>query len=73
MNDFTAPSPQNINLNTLDDEQIKKIIADGYKLLDQRKREKEKKVKEQIKTMAQEAGIKVSFSESTTRKRAKAS
>jgi len=47
---------------------IKQIIAHGYKLLDRRKRQHEKMIKEQIKKMAVEAGIKVSFSNKTTRK-----
>ena len=49
-------------LGSMSDDEIKQVIATGYKLLDHRKRQHEKKVKEQIKKMAIEAGIKVSFS-----------
>lgn len=58
-----------INLNTLDDDAIKSLISDGYKLLDRRKREREKAIKEQIKKLADSEGIKVSFRETTTRKK----
>ena len=58
-----------INLNTFDDEAIKNLISDGYKLLDRRKREREKAIKEQIKKLADSEGIKVSFRETTTRKK----
>ena len=55
-------------LENMSDNEIKQIIAHGYKLLDRRKRQHEKMIKEQIKKMAVEAGIKVSFSNKTTRK-----
>lgn len=50
-------------LQSMEDDAIKQLISEGYKLLDQRKREREKKVKEQIKQLASDAGIKVSFRE----------
>ncbi len=59
----SAPTANAIELNSLDDEAIKKLIADGYKLLDRRKREREKAIKEQIKELAASEGIKVSFRE----------
>ncbi len=52
-----------VDLKTMDDEAIKALIADGYKLLNQRKREREKAIKEQIKELAASEGIKVSFRE----------
>lgn len=52
-----------VNLEGMDDEAIKKLIADGYKLLDRRKREREKAIKDQIKELAASEGIKVSFRE----------
>lgn len=59
----------NINLERLDDKAIKSLIADGYKLLDRRKREREKSIKEQIKELAATEGIKVSFREPSARKK----
>lgn len=50
------------------DEQIKQLIADGYRELDQRKLKREKEAREQIKQMAAEAGIKVSFNAGRRRK-----
>ena len=58
-----------IDLNSFDDETIKLLIADGYKLLDRRKREREKAVKEQIKALAATEGIKVDFREPAVRKK----
>lgn len=57
-NSITSPQ-----LQSMSDDAIKQLISEGYKLLDQRKREREKKVKDQIKQLASEAGIKVSFRE----------
>ena len=62
-----APSPT-IDLSGMSDDEIKQLIAQSYKLLDSRKREREKQVKEQIRQMAIKAGIKVSFRDKTTRK-----
>lgn len=64
-----APTTKAIELNSLNDEAIKKLIADGYKLLDRRKREREKAIKEQIKELAASEGIKVSFREPVERKK----
>lgn len=58
-----------VDLKTMDDEAIKALIADGYKLLNQRKREREKTIKEQIKELAASEGIKVSFREPVERKK----
>ena len=58
-----------IDLENMNDEAIKKLIADGYKLLDRRKREREKAIKEQIKELAASEGIKVSFREPVERKK----
>ena len=58
-----------INLESMNDEAIKKLIADGYKLLDRRKREREKAIKDQIKELAASEGIKVSFREPVERKK----
>lgn len=58
-----------IDLEKMDDEALKKLITDSYKLLDKRRREHEKKVKEQIKQLAVDAGIKVSFREPVERKK----
>ena len=38
----STPIASNINLEGLDDDAIKSLIADSYKLLDRRKREREK-------------------------------
>ncbi len=65
----TSSLMPSINLNNLEDEAIKKLIADGYKLLDRRKREREKAIKEQIKELAASEGIKVSFREPVERKK----
>lgn len=65
----TSPLVPSINLNNLEDEAIKKLIAEGYKLLDRRKREREKAIKEQIKELAASEGIKVSFREPVERKK----
>lgn len=68
-NSMKPSSPSHsIDLDRLSDDEIKQLIADGYKLLDSRKREREKQIKEQIRQMATEAGIKVSFSEKIARK-----
>ena len=64
-----APTTKAIELNNLNDEAIKKLIAEGYKLLDRRKREREKTIKEQIKELAASEGIKVSFREPVERKK----
>ena len=58
-----------INLENMDDEAIKELIADGYKLLNRRKREREKAIKDQIKELAASEGIKVSFREPVERKK----
>ena len=63
-----TPTPQHISLGSLDDDAIKQLIADGYKLLDRRKREREKAIKEQIKALAATEGIKVSFQEPATKR-----
>ncbi|MFL0809100.1 MAG: hypothetical protein K6L76_01675 [Agarilytica sp.] len=65
----STPIASNINLERLDDEAIKSLIADSYKLLDRRKREREKNIKEQIKELAATEGIKVSFREPSARKK----
>lgn len=75
MNDnFVSPTEINrplpvIDLENMDDDAIKKLIADGYKLLDRRKREREKAIKDQIKELAASEGIKVSFREPVERKK----
>ena len=61
----------NQDLEKLDDEQLKTLISDAYKLLDDRKRERERIAKEEIRKMAIEAGIKVSFAETAPRKRSR--
>lgn len=58
-----------VDLKTMDDEAIKSLIADGYKLLNRRKREREKAIKEQIKELVASEGLKVSFREPVERKR----
>ena len=58
-----------IDLEKMDNEAIKKLISEGYKLLDRRKREREKAIKEQIKELAASEGIKVSFREPVERKK----
>lgn len=58
-----------ISLENMDDEAIKELIAEGYKLLNRRKREREKTIKEQIKELAASEGIKVSFREPVERKK----
>jgi len=65
MNDNTSTPA---HMDDMSDNEVKKIIAHGYKLLDKRKREYEKSVKEQIKKMATDAGINVSFSNKLPRK-----
>ena len=74
MNDLNADNvlpnkKPEINLQLLDDEAIKSFIAEGYKLLDERKRERERAAKEHIKKLAEEAGIKVSFAEARGRRK----
>lgn len=64
----TTPTPD-IHLESLDDEAIKSLIADGYKLLDRRKREREKAIKDKIKELAASEGIKVSFREPPARRK----
>jgi len=66
--DLSPVSDLASELESMSDDEIKQIIAHGYKLLDRRKRQHEKMIKEQIKKMAVEAGIKVSFSNKTARK-----
>lgn len=65
----TIKSQSNIDLEGLNDESIKSLISDGYKLLDKRKREREKTIKEQIRELAATEGIKVSFREPVERKK----
>lgn len=62
-------SMEGIKLETMTDDQIKSLITQGYKLLDRRKRDHEKKIKSQIRQMANKAGIKVSFTDRPRRKR----
>lgn len=64
-----ATSMTTINIDTLDDEAIKSLIAEGYKLLDRRKRKREKEIREQIKELAASEGIKVSFREPSARRK----
>lgn len=66
--EVSRPLPA-IDLERLNDDALKKLITDSYKLLDKRRREHEKKVKEQIKQLAVDAGIKVSFREPVERKK----
>ena len=66
--EINRPLPM-INLENMDDEAIKDLIAQGYKLLNRRKREREKAIKEQIKELAASEGIKVSFREPVERKK----
>ena len=66
--EINRPLPM-INLENMDDEAIKELIADGYKLLNRRKREREKAIKDQIKELAASEGIKVSFREPVERKK----
>ena len=74
MNDNNTQHEQTeIHLESLDDDSIKVLITDGYKLLEQRKRERIKKLKEQIKTLAATEELNVSFSDTPRRKRAKKS
>jgi len=76
MNDNTNPNPlmgtnelgkqtvtpyPALDVDRMSDEDIKQLIARAYRLLDKRKREREKAIKEQIRQMANQAGIKVSF------------
>lgn len=75
MNDLnpTAPTssatPDMIQLEKFSDDAIKSLIAEGYKLLDSRKRKREKEVREQIKELAASEGIKVSFREPSVRRK----
>lgn len=62
-------SAPNYDLTTLNDDAIKSLISEGYKLLDRRKREREKAIKEQIKQLAASEGIKVAFREPSARKK----
>lgn len=64
-----AKSTTAINIDKLDDEAIKSLIAEGYKLLDRRKRKREKEIREQIKELAASEGIKVSFREPSARRK----
>ena len=66
--EVSRPLPE-IDLERMSDEALKKLITDSYKLLDKRRREHEKKIKEQIKQLAIDAGIKVSFREPIERKK----
>lgn len=66
--EINRPLPE-IYLEKLDDEAIKNFIAEGYKLLDRRKREREKAIKEKIKELAASEGIKVAFREPSARKK----
>lgn len=76
MNDDSIISPTEIarplpviDLKRMDDEAIKQLISEGYKLLDRRKREREKAIRDQIKELAASEGIKVSFREPSERKK----
>jgi len=57
------------DVKTYSDEQLQSLLKDIHKELDQRKMERIKLAKEQIKKLATEAGIAVSFSESKSPKR----
>lgn len=67
-NEKPRPLPV-IDLEIMSDEAIKKLITESYKLLDRRKREREKAIKDQIKELAASEGIKVSFREPVERKK----
>lgn len=58
----TVPHSPVPDMDNMNDDEVKQLIAEGYKLLNRRKRERAKMVKEQIKKMAAKAGINVSFS-----------
>jgi len=57
-----------IDMENMSDEEVKQLISQGYKLLNRRKRQHQKQVQAQIKKMAIEAGIKVSFSNKSANK-----
>ena len=64
--DKTVPHPpikeiENM-LDSLSDDEVKKLIADCNKLLNKRDHQYKSQVQAEIKKMAIEAGIKVSFS-----------
>ncbi|GAB1257258.1 hypothetical protein NBRC116494_17600 [Aurantivibrio plasticivorans] len=75
MNDLNPTAPTStstsemIQLEKFSDDAIKSLIAEGYKLLDSRKRKREKEVREQIKELAASEGIKVSFREPSVRRK----
>jgi len=48
-------------IEIMSDDEVKKLISDCNKLLNKRERQYKKQVQAQIKKMAVEAGIKVSF------------
>ncbi|NOY73068.1 MAG: hypothetical protein GXP14_11985 [Gammaproteobacteria bacterium] len=52
-----------MDVKTYSDEQLQRLLKDIHKELDQRKMERIKLAKEQIKKLATEAGIAVSFSD----------
>ncbi len=58
-----------MDVKTYSDEQLQRLLKDIHKELDQRKMEYIKSTKEQIKKLATEAGITVSFTELKSPKR----
>ncbi len=68
-NEFGTPTPElKSMLESMSDDEVKKLIADCNKLLRKRDRQHQKQVQAQIKKMATDAGIKVSFSNKSARK-----
>ncbi len=70
---FNKPTEQKtispaLDMENMSDEEIKQAIATGYKLLNRRKRQHQKQVQVQIKKLATDAGINVSFSNKSARK-----
>ncbi len=57
------------DINSYNDEQLQSLLKDIHMELDQRKMERIKLAKEQIKKLATEAGIAVSFTEAKSPKR----
>ena len=67
--DLVSKSMPAIDLPSLDDDAIKSLIAEGYKELDKRKRQRIKDAKDEINNLAASVGIKVSYREPSTRRK----
>lgn len=66
------PLQPSVDIGSMPDEAIHALVKSAYKELEKRQRQKEKAAKEEIKKMAAQAGINVSFDGNKPKRRKRA-